>query len=155
MLARAAGCSRATLYNHFADRQALNVAFVNREAVRIARRVADAAAWVADPHDRATSAIVAAIEAVRSDPRLQTWFTGADVGVTTALSADSDVLDALGMAFAGGFGDFDDRLEIRRRARWVVRAIVSLLSMPAPDLEEERDIIASFVVPPLMSPIRR
>lgn len=151
-VARAAGCSRATLYNHFRDRHALDVAFVHSEAVRLAHDLAERTRSLDDPKIRATTAILGALDAVRDDPRLAVWFSEADVGVATAISADSEVLDALATAFAGGLEHGVDRDEVRRRARWVIRAIVSLLSMPAGSPDEERVIVERFVVPALLAP---
>jgi AcrR family transcriptional regulator len=51
-IARAAGCSRATLYRYFENREALHTAFVNREAYRLFRVVGD---QIKDLQDRASA----------------------------------------------------------------------------------------------------
>ena len=38
-IARAAGCSRATLYRYFENREALRTAYVHREAYRLSREI--------------------------------------------------------------------------------------------------------------------
>ncbi len=38
-IARAAGCSRATLYRYFENREALRAAYVHREAYRLSREI--------------------------------------------------------------------------------------------------------------------
>lgn len=152
-IARAAGCSRATLYNHFADRRALDIAFVHREAIALAAGIAADTAEITDPHERAAAGIRAALLAVRDDPRLAVWFSEADVGVATAISADSEVLDALASAVSDHpVADADRTRVVHQRARWVIRSIVSLLSMPAGSDDDERMIIEHFVVPPLLAP---
>ncbi len=43
-------------------------------------------------------------------------------------------------------GDGEDP-ETRRRARWVVRVLVSLLAQPEADGDDERHVLEQFVVP--------
>jgi AcrR family transcriptional regulator len=136
-VARAAGCSRATLYRYFADRHELHVAFVHREARRIGALVA---AETDDPGE----AVLAAVRHVRAAPALLAWFGAADAGTTAALAQSRDVIEALGL---GTVGD-------AAAARWLVRVIVSLLVVPGRDEAEERELVARFVVPGLVGPSR-
>lgn len=122
-VARAAGCSRATLYRYFPDRHALHVAFVQREARRIGALL---------PTDDLVEAILAALREVRARPELIAWFGAADAG-TTAELAQSDAVVAM-------LGDPDT-------ARWLVRVIVSLLIVPGRDAADERAMVERFVVP--------
>lgn len=142
-VARVAGYSRATLYRYFDGRQALRTAFVNREARRIAATVARDVAQVADPSERVVEAVLAAVAAVRDDDTLVAWFTEGDAGTATALARTSEVVDALAVRFVG---DPDDD-EVRLRAAWLVRVIVSLLAMPGTDAADERRIVERFVAP--------
>ena len=59
-VARAAGCSRATLYRYFADRHELHVAYVHREARRVGGLVAADASRVRDPEQRLVTAVLSA-----------------------------------------------------------------------------------------------
>jgi AcrR family transcriptional regulator len=131
-IARAAGCSRATLYRYFADRHELHVAFVHRETRRIG-------ALVAAETDDLADAVLAAVRHVREAPELLAWFGAADAGTTAALAQSSEVIEALGLTAAG-----DDRA-----ARWLVRVIVSLLIVPGRDAAEERAMVETYVVPGL------
>lgn len=146
-VALAAGCSRATLYNHFSDRRHLETAFVHREAVNLSNRVAERTAHIADPRQRIHAAFSATLDEVRGDARLSAWFSTGDVGLATAISADSEVLDAIARAFAGSVSPEVDADDLRRRARWLLRMVLSLLAMPEPDPAEESALIHSFVVP--------
>lgn len=128
-VARAAGCSRATLYRYFADRHALHVAFVQREARRIG------ALLPAGPEGDVAEAILAALREVRARPELIAWFGAADAGTTAELAQSDAVVGLLG----------DDP----ETARWLVRVIVSLLIVPGRDHEEERAMVRRFVVPVL------
>ncbi|MGI9576889.1 MAG: TetR/AcrR family transcriptional regulator [Microthrixaceae bacterium] len=149
-VATAAGCSRATLYNHFSDRRQLEIAFVHREAIRLSARVGERTASLSDPAQRIRAAFQATLEEVRSDPRLLAWFSATDAGLATEISADSEVLDAIAAAFAGSVTHSLDTEDLARRARWVLRLVLSLLTMPEPDPAEEPRLIDDFVVPALL-----
>ena len=170
-VAAEAGCSRATLYTYFPNRRALHVAFVNRAALDIARRAGERLAVVSDPAERLVEGVLSAVAEVRAVPQLAVWFTAPDVGIATELSNRSEVLDAITEAFMAGLGVGDETAgnhagnhagnatddqdeggleHLRPRARWVVRVVVSLLSMPAADPAEERAIVEQFVVPSVL-----
>jgi len=139
-VARAAGCSRATLYRYFDGRRALRTAFVHREARRIGAVVAERVAGIADPAARVVEAALAALREVRSDPALAAWFRQPDAGIATELAHASDVIAALSASFLG-----DDPA-----SRWLVRVIVSFLVAPGADEDEEREQLARFVAPVLV-----
>ncbi|MFC7503076.1 hypothetical protein, partial [Nocardioides sp. GCM10030258] len=60
-----------------------------------------------------------------------------DAGRTADRAIESEVIEALGLTMAP---DPD-------AARWLVRAIVSLLTVPGRDAAEERAMVARFVAP--------
>ena len=51
-IARAAGCSRATLYRYFESRDALHTAYVHRETHRLFGEIGEQLAAISDPHQR-------------------------------------------------------------------------------------------------------
>lgn len=145
-IAAAAGCSRATLYRYFDDRSALRVAFVHREARRLGARVAAEVAGRRDPGKRLVEAIVAGVEGVRTTPTLAAWFSEASAGTASELAGASEVIEALAAAFLGGpVAPVDD--DTRERARWVVRVVLSLLTVPAGSAAAERRLVERFVLP--------
>lgn len=148
-VARAAGCSRATLYRYFESRRALHRAYVHREARRLGDRIAAALAAVADPRERVTEAVLLAVREVRSTPTLAAWFGLGDAGLASELASTSEVIEVLGTAFLADIWHADD-LEVSRRARWSVRAIVSLLTVPGIDDADERAMVEQFLVPVLL-----
>jgi AcrR family transcriptional regulator len=147
-VAKAAGCSRATVYRYFESREALRTAFVHREAQRIGAAVAADLAGVSDPRRRLVEAMVASLRRVRDDPILMAWFTGGEEGLVTRLAQSSAVIEGLVAAFLGDGGD----AVVRRRARWVIRVMVSLLVDPVVDESDERKLIEEFVVPVVVGP---
>lgn len=144
-VARAAGCSRATLYRYFENRRALHLAFVNREALRLSRAVAERTSRLDDPRERLVEAILQTLEIVRSTPTLAGWFDVGDAGLASELAQASAVIDGVGAAFLADLGQTTgDRTH---QARWVVRVILSLLTIPDRD---ERLLVERFVVPVLL-----
>ncbi|MCG8589052.1 MAG: TetR/AcrR family transcriptional regulator [Proteobacteria bacterium] len=68
-VAREAGCSRATLYRYFADKEDLLVAQAVRRAGRLSERALAGLDPHLDPRDRIVEGIVDTIAALRADPR--------------------------------------------------------------------------------------
>lgn len=143
-VAKAAGCSRATLYRYFADRHELHVAYVHREARRVGGLVAADASRVRDPQKQLVTTVLSALRRVRESPNLLAWFVGSDAAATAELATSSPVIEAMGRSVGA------DPLA----ARWVVRVIVSLLIAPGRDAAEERAMVERFVVPALTTPAR-
>jgi AcrR family transcriptional regulator len=138
-VARAAGCSRATLYRYFSDRRELQLAYVHREARRIGAIVSRETASVEGREARLVAAVLTALQYVRGTPLLAGWFGADGAAVTADIVATSEVLETL------GFDIVDDPLA----ARWLLRVVVALLLMPGHDEAEERRLVERFVAPML------
>jgi AcrR family transcriptional regulator len=158
-VARAAGCSRGTVYRYFADRDALRRAYVDRGAGRVAHRVAARLDAQRSPstHPRAASllveALLLALDEVRADSVLMAWFTPESATTAALATEGAEVL-------AGVVGGFVDALfEVARRegtlragldrdetSAWIIRVVVSVLAQPAPD---ERRLLECYLVPAL------
>lgn len=148
-IATAAGCSRATLYRYFENRDALYTAYVHREARRLYEEVSEQVAAVKDPAQRLIEGVITALNAVRDSPALSSWFATAQRPIGGEMAEHSEVIRALVEGFvgslAGGTTQADD--EVGRRARWLVRVMVSLLVFPGGDETDERTMLAEFVAP--------
>ncbi|MFN6550293.1 TetR/AcrR family transcriptional regulator [Mycolicibacterium septicum] len=148
-IATAAGCSRATLYRYFENRDALYTAYVHREARRLYEEVSEQVAAVKDPTQRLIEGVITALNAVRDSPALSSWFATAQRPIGGEMAEHSEVIRALVEGFvgslAGGATQADD--EVGRRARWLVRVMVSLLVFPGGDETDERTMLAEFVAP--------
>ncbi|MGS2806484.1 TetR/AcrR family transcriptional regulator [Nocardia sp. MW-W600-9] len=144
-IAAAAGCSRATLYRYFDNRQAVRIAFVHRETRRIVAGLTDRVRDIADPGERIIAAMLGAIAAVRADPLLIAWFRPGDSGTAGRLSQDSDVIESLAATI---FADIDlSDPERSRLARWLTRVIVSFLATPGLDDADEAAMLREYVAP--------
>lgn len=148
-VAKAAGCSRATLYRYFENRRALHRAFVHREARALGERINAAVAPIVEPRERVTEAVLLAVREVRGTPTLAAWFGLGEAGLASELAGTSEVIEVLGTSFLADIWNADD-VETARRARWLVRAIVSLLTVPGVDADDERAMVEQFVVPVLV-----
>lgn len=145
-IARAAGCSRATLYRYFDNREALRTAYIHRETHRLGRDIIARTGSVEDSREKLIASILVTLQMVRENPALAAWFATTRPPVGGELAGQSDVIAALAAAFLHSLGP-DDPAVVERRARWAVRVIVSLLTYPGRDDNEERAMIEEFVVP--------
>ncbi|MDJ0362683.1 TetR/AcrR family transcriptional regulator [Rhodococcus sp. H29-C3] len=150
-IAKAAGCSRATLYRYFENRRALHLAFVHREARRLGERLGKQVAVLEDPRRRVVEGILGALREVRATPILAAWFELSDAAIASEIANTSKVIEVLGAELLANAGTLDQQ-ELFRRSRWLVRVIVSLLTVPGADEAEERAMIEQFVVPALLAP---
>lgn len=155
-VARAAGCSRATVYRYFDDRQALRVAFVHRETRRVAAGVGAAIAGIDDPSARIVEAIMGAVAEVRARPTLSAWFVSGNAELTSDLVGGSAVIHGLAVGMLDeGDGDGDGGRDHDRdrgrddRARWLVRVVTSLIASPGAGESDERALLERFVAPVL------
>ncbi len=150
-IARAAGCSRATLYRYFENREALRSAYVHRETRRLGRAIADEIVGIEDPGARLVASMTATLRMVRESPALSSWFALSRPPVAGELAGHSEVITALAAAFVGSLGP-EDPAVVERRARWMVRVLTSLLMYPGRDEADERAMIEEFVVP-IVAPV--
>jgi AcrR family transcriptional regulator len=149
-IARAAGCSRATLYRYFDNREALHAAYVHRHAHEVNRQLAELVGGIAEPRERLLAALTHALRLVRENPALAAWFTRTAIGATAA--EGSAVVQAMTAGFLLSV-DSEDVDAARRQARWLVRVLTSFLTVPGRDPDDERAMLEDFVVP-LMWPAR-
>jgi len=147
-IARAAGCSRATLYRYFENREALHRAYVHREARAVHRTLAASLVGISDPQTRLLAGLTGALELVRENPALSSWF--ADTPLGAEMAEQSQVIQTLTAGFLQSLNDSDD---LARRARWLIRVLTSLLISPGRDADDERAMLEDFVVP-MMAPAK-
>jgi AcrR family transcriptional regulator len=142
-VATAAGCSRATLYRYFENRDALYTAYVHREAHRVFRELGDRIDVIADPRDRLLEGVLATLSSVRESPSLSAWFVTTERPIGGEMADRSEVIEAMATSFLASLG-VDD---VESRARWLVRVIISLLTFPGRDPADERRMLEEFLLP--------
>ena len=143
-IAGAAGCSRATVYRYFENREALHTAYVHRHARAVTAELAELVGGIADPEQRLLAALTHALRLVRQSPALAAWFARTPIGAEAA--EESDVVQALTAGFLRSLGPMEVAAA-QRRARWLVRVLTSFLAVPGRDPNEEQAMLAEFVVP--------
>ncbi|HUB57377.1 MAG TPA: helix-turn-helix domain-containing protein [Mycobacterium sp.] len=148
-IAKAAGCSRATLYRYFENREALRTAYVNRETYRLFDAIKEKISGITEPRERLSAGIVTTLRLVRESPALSSWFAITQPPIGGELADQSDVITALAAAFVNSLGA-DGQAVAESRARWLVRVITSLLIFPGRDVADEQAMIEEFVVPIVM-----
>jgi AcrR family transcriptional regulator len=145
-IASAAGCSRATLYRYFENRDALYTAYVHRESYRLYRDMTDQVASVADPRERLIEGMMVSLRNVRESPALASWFAKAQRPIGADMAEQSDVIRALTEAFVISLAP-DEPEVVAHRARWLVRVMMSLLVFPGHNETDERAMLEEFLVP--------
>ncbi|MET0994943.1 MAG: TetR/AcrR family transcriptional regulator [Mycobacterium sp.] len=145
-IAKAAGCSRATLYRYFENRDALYTAYVHRESYRLYREMTEQITGIEDPAERLIEGVTASLRNVRQSPALSSWFATTQRPIGGEMAEQSEVIKALTSAFLISLGP-DDPEHVERRARWLVRVMTSLLVFPGHDEADERAMVEEFVVP--------
>ncbi|UXA16802.1 TetR/AcrR family transcriptional regulator [Mycobacterium sp. SMC-4] len=148
-IAAAAGCSRATLYRYFENREALYTAFVNRESYRLYREMTDQITAIRDPRQRLIEGMLSSLRNVRTSPTLASWFADTQRPIGGEMAEQSQVVSALTEAFVISLGSDDPEL-VAHRARWLVRVMMSLLVFPGRDEDDERSMLEEFVVPTVL-----
>lgn len=146
-VARAAGCSRATVYRYFENRDALHAAYVHREARQTFRAMGELIAGIEEPRARLLEGVLTSLRSVRESPSLASWFTSTQRPIGGQLADSSEVIGGLTEAFLRSLG-LDG---VEPRARWLIRVMVSLLVFPGRDDVEERAMLEDFVLPPVMA----
>jgi AcrR family transcriptional regulator len=145
-IASAAGCSRATLYRYFENRDALYTAYVHRESYRLYREMTDQINSVVEPSERLIEGMVASLRNVRESPALASWFATTQRPIGAEMAEQSEVISALTEAFVVSLGPDEPEL-VAQRARWLVRVMTSLFLFPGHNDEDERAMLEEFVVP--------
>lgn len=145
-IASAAGCSRATLYRYFENREALYTAYVHRESYRLYREMTEQINALTDPRERLIEGMLASLRNVRESPALASWFATTQRPIGAEMAEESQVIKALTEAFVISLGPDDPEL-VAHRARWLVRVMTSLMLFPGHDENDERSMLEEFVVP--------
>lgn len=138
-VAARAGCSRATLYRYVGGKSALVGGVVSAAAAAVAQQVAVAVEPLRGSR-RIVEAILISVAAVRADPALAQWVTNSRSGRGDDYLASSPELGRVATALTGIAADTE-------AAQWIVRVVISLLTVPAGDPVTERRIVERFVEP--------
>jgi AcrR family transcriptional regulator len=143
-VAKAAGCSRQTLYRYFDSRQDLHLAFAHREAARLVTLVSQEVGSISDPGERLVVIIVALLREVRTTDYLAAWFQSGEPALAAELANSSTMLESLALSFFADAPPSDRALQL---TRWCIRVTLALLITPGADANDERRLLELFVAP--------
>lgn len=136
-VASAAGCTRGTVHRYFGDRDGLRRAFVEREAERVAERIAYQLAGIYEPRKLLVEGVLTAVREVRNDPVLDAWFAPGSAGTAAQVAMQAGTIRGLATAWVDTLIDHARRAGVLRpgvrapvAAEGVVRVILSLLALP-------------------------
>lgn len=146
-VAKAAGCSRQTLYRYFSSRQDLHLAFVHREAVRLATQVSAEVGSIKDPAERLVRTIVTLLDEVRSTDYLAAWFKEGETDVTTRIVSSTTMIEELSLSFFARPAEGQASDHTIALTRWCIRVMLSMLITPGADKDDERHMLEQFVAP--------
>jgi AcrR family transcriptional regulator len=160
-VARRAGCSRATVYRHVADKDALVREVLIGRATAIAERLEAEIDQDADPADWIVEGLLRHAEAVRAEP----WYRALErEGATAAVARVGGGPEALVGLAAPLVGRFLDRIAARDALRtditledateWLIGVHLALLNPVFPDRTRERRaaMLRTFVAYALLAP---
>jgi AcrR family transcriptional regulator len=137
-VAQAAGVSRATLYRHFANRDALLLGAIARQARRLAaeaevhlQRFDGVGSWIVE-------GMLFCLDEIPRRPLLAVLFAPEEVGAASRLMLTSEQLSEIGEEIlrpvfepARREGLLRESIRIEALMEWVLRILVSYLTVPS------------------------
>lgn len=158
-VANEARVSRATVYRYFDGRDALVLGVLLRDASRFLGRLQKRISSRESFADSVVEGVMFTVEAVRSDPHLALLFAPEAAGVTENVVGASEALFRVAGEFlrpyfeaAQAKGQLRSGVDIDDAAEWILRSIVSLLTVAGPRKRtkaEQRRFLMAFLVPAL------
>jgi AcrR family transcriptional regulator len=161
-IATAAGISRATVYRYASGRDDLILAVLMRSAdqffTRLGRRLLRPTGSMSD---RIVEGILYTLDQIRTDENLRLLFAAEAVGVTGTIAGASEALFARSADYlrpllsrAQADGELRADLNADELAEWLIRIILSLLTVQGPkprSRKEIRTMLEHYLVPALGS----
>lgn len=159
-IAEEAGCSRATLYRYFPNKEALLHAYMVHIAESFGAVLAQKLRGLRSFDERIVEAAVASVRLIQSREDVAPFFTEEGIGLTTQLTARAVAMrDQLAEQIRRQ--SQSDKIDgcLRRgvtsaeAAEWVTRAIFSLATVPMQSRTDDqlRDYLEKMLVPALVS----
>lgn len=145
-VATAAEVSRATVYRYFADRDELILAVLLREAERFLERLRRRVAKQPDLGQALVAGVLYTMKSVNSDENLALLFAPEAVGTTSAIAGASAALFSITGDFlrpifesARARGELRPDIEIDDASEWLMRVILSLLTIQGPKARSQAE----------------
>jgi AcrR family transcriptional regulator len=153
-VARAAGCSRATLYRYFDGKAALVRRAVDSELARLTGRAASAASVETTLTDATVALVTTAARDLVAHRSLQFLLVHEPESILghLAFGPGDRVLVRVGDALAPAFARWLSVDDARRAGDWIARILRSYVLMPEPSIDltdavEARGFLVELVIP--------
>jgi AcrR family transcriptional regulator len=163
-IATEAGCSRATVYRYFSDKEELVRQVLIRRARRIAAALARSVQATDDPEELLVTGIVRGVAHFRADPYFESFYGPDAAGTTTRIAGGSGALRAvvgevMGPLFdlAEATGRLRPGVDRQQATEWIMLVTTALLTIPTPSATDPADqerFLHTFLVPSLFAPER-
>jgi len=146
-IARAAGLGRATLYRHFSNRDELLLAVIEREANLIAAKVDRKIRHIESPGEHIIEGMVQAMREMKKSNLISNLLKAETGSVVNRLMFASDRMVNIGLEIvlpviqrAHETGELKTDMDFELLVEWIMRMLVSLLTVPSKQLKTEGDI---------------
>ncbi|HVT77849.1 MAG TPA: TetR/AcrR family transcriptional regulator [Acidimicrobiales bacterium] len=159
-VANEAKVSRATVYRYFEGRDELVLGVLLMEARRFLTKLQKRIAAQPNISDAIVEGVLFTVDAVRADTNLALLFAPETAGVTEAIVGASDTLFATTSEFlrpyfeaAQAAGTLRPDIDIDEAAEWIVRCIISLLTVSDPRRRtkaQQKKLLRALLVPALV-----
>jgi AcrR family transcriptional regulator len=159
-VARVAGCSRATVYRHVADKDELVREVLARLARARARRMAATLNGIADPAERIAEGVLRTVEAVRSEWWYQALERHGATGAVSRIGGGPEAFVALATPLVAPFlqrvaaiGMLRPGVTVEEATEWLCVVTTGLLTMDVPTSRTRSQQVAflrRFVADPLL-----
>lgn len=160
-IADTAGCSRATIYRYFADKDELIREVLIRRSRRISSKLARLVDALDDPAELLVQGIVRGVEEFGNDPYFESFYGPAAAGTTTRIAGGSPairavVAEAMGPLFdlAEATGRLRPHIDRDQATEWIMMITTALLTIPQPSMgtrAERETFLRTFLVPALFA----
>ena len=163
-IATAAKVSRATIYRYFGNRDELVLAVVLRSLDQ--SQEGDLSVWFVGANTpeqfglALVDAVVALLAQLRHDPKLEVLLNRDSSGVSASITGASEALFSVvlnewrpHMSSAQQAGLIRADLEVDELSEWVLRSVLSLLTVEGPrhhSITDERRLLATYLIPSLV-----
>jgi len=161
-IARAAHCSRATIYRYFEGRDEVILAVLLRESERFGHELTQRLRQYEKFEDFLIEGVIHTVESIRSHEHFALFFSEDSIGITNSIAGGSDALFqgvshflAPVMQPAIENGKMHENLDVQEVTEWILRIVLSLLSVEGPshrNTAELREYLRVFMLPALTPP---
>lgn len=159
-IADEAGCSRATIYRYFSDRDELVRAVMVRRATEIADRLVPDLAVIDDPADRLVEGVLRGIEGLRADPCFESFWGPAGQPVSARVAGGSTAVNEVIagaleplLRLAEETGRLRPEITPSEAAEWTFLVSIALATLASPverTRAQQADFLHRFLVPSLL-----